>query len=60
MIVAEPHQGKGYGRRLVHDRERLVAGRGALTLVVGTSDETDRTTPTAPTCTQRSLTTLQS
>jgi len=44
MVVAEPHQGKGYGRLLVQDLERLVADRGALTLLVGTSDETDRTT----------------
>ena len=44
MVVAEPQQGKGYGRLLVRDLERLVAERGALTLLVGTSDETDRTT----------------
>ena len=44
LVVAEPHQGKGYGRLLVQDLERLAAERGALTLLVGTSDETDRTT----------------
>jgi aminoglycoside 6'-N-acetyltransferase I len=44
LVVAEPQHGKGYGRLLVQDLERLVAERGALTLLVGTSDETDRTT----------------
>jgi aminoglycoside 6'-N-acetyltransferase I len=44
LVVAESHQGKGYGRLLIQDLERLVAKRGALTLLVGTSDETDRTT----------------
>jgi aminoglycoside 6'-N-acetyltransferase I len=44
MVVAESQQGNGYGRLLVRDLERLVAERGALTLLVGTSDETDRTT----------------
>ena len=44
LVVAESHQCKGYGRLLVQDLERLVGERGALTLLVGTSDETDRTT----------------
>ena len=44
LVVAASHRRRGYGRRLVHDMERLVSARGALTLQVGASDEIDRTT----------------
>jgi aminoglycoside 6'-N-acetyltransferase I len=44
LVVAKNHRRKGHGRRLVDDLERLVSARGALTLQLGTSDETDRTT----------------
>ncbi len=37
-------QGRGYGRALVEDVERLAAGEGALTLMLSTSDELGRTT----------------
>jgi aminoglycoside 6'-N-acetyltransferase I len=44
LVVSANHRRRGYGRRLVQDMERLVAARGALTLQLGTSDETNRTT----------------
>lgn len=39
LLVAVDHHGRGYGRRLVAEAERLAAELGALTLWVGTSDE---------------------
>ncbi len=44
LVVDEGIRGRGYGRALVNDVERLVAERGALTLLLGTSDEVGRTT----------------
>jgi aminoglycoside 6'-N-acetyltransferase I len=44
LVVSIPEQGKGYGRTLVRDLERLVQQAGALGLIAGTSDETDATT----------------
>jgi aminoglycoside 6'-N-acetyltransferase I len=44
IVVDEAMQGRGYGRALVEDIERLVAREGALTLLVGTSDEMACTT----------------
>jgi aminoglycoside 6'-N-acetyltransferase I len=44
LAVDEAMRGRGYGRALVDDMERLVAREGALTLMVGTSDEMARTT----------------
>lgn len=43
LVVAPSHRRRGIGRRLVQDLERLVAARGAMTLQLGTSDETHRT-----------------
>jgi aminoglycoside 6'-N-acetyltransferase I len=39
LVVAEDSRRRGIGRALVHDLERLVAGRGALTLWTGSDDE---------------------
>ncbi|NVB78483.1 MAG: GNAT family N-acetyltransferase [Kofleriaceae bacterium] len=39
MVVAPAHQHQGIGRMLVADLERVVAERGALTLVLGSDDE---------------------
>jgi aminoglycoside 6'-N-acetyltransferase I len=39
LVVAERHRGRGLGRQLVADLERLVRQRGALTLFVGSDDE---------------------
>jgi aminoglycoside 6'-N-acetyltransferase I len=44
LVVDERRRGRGYGRALVEDIERLVARKGALTLLLGTSDEVARTT----------------
>ena len=44
LVVDEAMRGRGYGRALVNDVECLAAGRGALTMVLGTSDEVGRTT----------------
>ena len=43
LVVAERHRRHGIGRALVHDLERLVEGRGALTLWLGSDDENDET-----------------
>ena len=40
LVVDESVRYRGYGRRLVTDIEGLVAREGALTLLLGTSDET--------------------
>ena len=39
MVVDEGMRGRGHGRALVEDVVRLAEDRGALTLVLGTSDE---------------------
>ena len=44
LVVAVSEQGKGYGRQLVRDLEALAKARGALTLLAGSSDETNATT----------------
>lgn len=44
LVVREQMRGRGYGRTLVEDIERLAAQEGALTMLVGTSDESGRTT----------------
>ena len=49
LVVDEAMRGRGYGRALVNDVECLAAGNGALTMVLGTSDEVGRTTLTVPT-----------
>lgn len=43
LVVAATHQRRGIGRALVADLERVVAERGALTLVLGSDDETGLT-----------------
>ena len=44
LVVSAAHRRRGIGRALVEDLERVVAGRGALTLWVGSDDENDETT----------------
>ncbi len=44
LVVDEAMRGRGYGRALVNDVECLAAGNGALTMMLGTSDEVGRTT----------------
>lgn len=44
LVVDETMRGRGYGRALVNDVERLAADNGALTMLLGTSDEVGRTT----------------
>ncbi|HZR44621.1 MAG TPA: GNAT family N-acetyltransferase [Ktedonobacteraceae bacterium] len=44
LVVRISSQGKGIGRALVQDLERLVKERGGLTILVGTDDENDLTT----------------
>jgi aminoglycoside 6'-N-acetyltransferase I len=44
LVVGTSYRRKGVGRALVNDLERLVAGRGGLTLWAGADDENDETT----------------
>ena len=44
LVVHRDHQGKGIGRALVADLERLVGERGGITLYLGTDDEDNMTT----------------
>jgi aminoglycoside 6'-N-acetyltransferase I len=44
LVVDETTRGRGFGRVLVDDIERLAAREGGLTLVLGTSDELGNTT----------------
>lgn len=44
LVVDESMRGRGFGRVLVEDIERLAAGEGGLTLLLGTSDEMANTT----------------
>jgi aminoglycoside 6'-N-acetyltransferase I len=46
LVVDEVMRGRGYGRALVDDVECLAADNGALTMLLGTSDEVGRTTLT--------------
>ena len=46
LVVDEAMRGRGYGRALVDDVECLAADNGALTMLLGTSDEVGRTTLT--------------
>lgn len=43
LVVLPSQQGRGIGRALVLDLEKLVAERGGLTLMLGTDDETGST-----------------
>jgi aminoglycoside 6'-N-acetyltransferase I len=43
IVVAKASRGRGIGRALVEDFERVVAARGALTLWLGSDDENDET-----------------
>jgi aminoglycoside 6'-N-acetyltransferase I len=43
LVVAESHRLQGIGRALVQDLERLVEGRSALTLWLGSDDENGET-----------------
>jgi len=43
LVVDPPQQGRGVGRALCQDFERQVAARGGTTILLGTDDETDRT-----------------
>ena len=44
LVVGEAHRGRGIGRALVEDLERLAAQRGVLTLWAGSDDEHGETT----------------
>jgi aminoglycoside 6'-N-acetyltransferase I len=46
LVIDEAMRGRGYRRALVNDVECLAAGNGALTMLLGTSDEVGRTTLT--------------
>ncbi|HEY5947928.1 MAG TPA: GNAT family N-acetyltransferase [Kofleriaceae bacterium] len=39
LVVHASHQRRGIGRALVSDLERIVAARGAMTLILGSDDE---------------------
>jgi GNAT superfamily N-acetyltransferase len=43
LVVADSHRRRGIGRALIHDLERVVEARGALTLWVGSDDENNET-----------------
>lgn len=43
LVVHPDHQGRGIGQALVRDLEAQVRQRGALTLMLGTDDETNMT-----------------
>lgn len=43
LVVHPDYQGQGIGRLLVQDLEKLVSGRGALTLYLGTDDVANMT-----------------
>ena len=43
LMVTKSEQGKGFGRALVKDIERLAQAAGVLTLWAGTSDQTNAT-----------------
>src|SRR4051812_17917548 len=43
LVVAKSHRRRGIGRALVEDLERLLAGRGAATLWLGSDDEHNET-----------------
>jgi aminoglycoside 6'-N-acetyltransferase I len=44
LVVAQSHRGRGIGRALVQDLERLAAAHGVLTLWAGSDDEHGETT----------------
>jgi aminoglycoside 6'-N-acetyltransferase I len=44
LVVARDVRGQGVGRALVSDLEQQVVARGALTLMLGTDDESSQTT----------------
>jgi aminoglycoside 6'-N-acetyltransferase I len=44
MVVHHEHHGKGIGRALVADLERLVRDAGGITLMLGSDDQDDMTT----------------
>jgi aminoglycoside 6'-N-acetyltransferase I len=44
LVVAASHRRQGVGRALVEDLERIAAARGALTLWLGSDDESGETT----------------
>lgn len=43
LVVAPAHRGRGIGRALIEDLERLVAAQGGITIWLGSDDENDET-----------------
>lgn len=43
LVVNKKFQGKGIGRKLVYDFERIVAEKGGITIQLGTDDEDNKT-----------------